>query len=108
MTNFLVTTTADSGAGSLRQAVIDANSDTSGPHTIAFDTAGVFATPQTISLLTALPTITESVTIIGTGATSLTIQRDPGAGDFRIFHLEDAALLPISVRISSAPVVPVA
>ena len=60
-----------------------------GPDEIAFDTAGVFASPQTISLLTALPTITESVTITGTGATNLTIQRDPGlgAGDFFAFSM---------------------
>ena len=100
MATFLVTTTDNAGSGSLRDAITSANAN-AGPHTIAFQTAGVFASPQTISLLTALPTITESVTIIGTGATNLTIQRDPGAvTDFRIFDVESAGLSPNSVTIS--------
>ena len=36
---FTVTTTADSGAGSLRQAITDANSS-AGPHTIQFAIPG--------------------------------------------------------------------
>jgi hypothetical protein len=45
---FPVTNTNDSGAGSLRQAILDANA-MAGADTINFD-AGVFATPQTITL----------------------------------------------------------
>lgn len=53
---FTVNTTADSGAGSLRQAILDANGS-SGPHTILFDLgAGV----QTIQPNSALPTITSA------------------------------------------------
>jgi len=46
---FTVTTTADSGAGSLRQAITDANSS-AGPHTIQFAIPG--SGVHTISLLT--------------------------------------------------------
>src|SRR5262245_8535873 len=86
--NFLVTNINDSGTGSFRQAIIDANTATTGD-TITFDTAGTFSTPQTISLLTALPQITAAggaLTITGTGAANLTIRRDPGAATtFRVF-----------------------
>lgn len=63
--DFLVTTTADSGAGSLRQAVLSANA-LEGPHTIRFDaTNGPFATPQTITLASALPALVGDITIDG-------------------------------------------
>jgi hypothetical protein len=65
---FTVTTTADSGAGSLRQAITDANAN-SGADTIDFaipagecSAAGVC----TITLSSLLPEITEAVTIDGT------------------------------------------
>ncbi|MDR6611915.1 Ig-like domain-containing protein [Leifsonia sp. 1010] len=62
---FTVTTTADSGAGSLRQAMTDANS-TAGTHTITFAIPG--PGPHLIAPLTALPvlgTISASVTLDG-------------------------------------------
>ncbi len=59
---YTVTTTADSGAGSLRQAILDANGNP-GADTIAFNITG--SGIQTIAPLTALPTITEAVTING-------------------------------------------
>jgi parallel beta-helix repeat protein len=59
---FTVTTTADAGVGSLRQAIIDANANL-GADTINFNIAG--AGVQTITPLTPLPTITETVTIDG-------------------------------------------
>jgi parallel beta-helix repeat protein len=61
---FDVTTTADSGAGSLRQALLDANSTANVggiPDEIHFDIAGTG--PQTIAPLSALPTITEAVIV---------------------------------------------
>lgn len=61
--SFVVTTTADDGAGSLRQAIRNSN-ENAGTDTITFaipDT-GV----QTITLLSALPTITDPVIIDGT------------------------------------------
>jgi len=66
-TTFTVTNTLDSGAGSLRQAITDANAGGAGPHTIAFSIAG--GGVHTISTTTGLPTIQISsggVTIDGT------------------------------------------
>ena len=70
---FVVTTVADSGAGSLRQAIIDANAN-GGADTIVFSIAAPGV--QLISLGSALPTIADTVTIDGstqpgTGATTL-------------------------------------
>lgn len=59
---YTVTTTADSGPGSLRQAILDANANP-GADTIAFNIPG--GGVQTITPLTALPDITETVTIDG-------------------------------------------
>ena len=81
-----VTTTSDSGVGSLRQAISDANTNADLTD-ILFDST-VFNTPQTINLLTALPDITTSVTMQGTGANLLTVRRDFNAAtDFRIFNI---------------------
>ncbi|HEY9170964.1 MAG TPA: hypothetical protein VI136_01630 [Verrucomicrobiae bacterium] len=60
---FAVTTTANSGAGSLRQAILDAGT-TPGSDLIVFDLPG--SGPFTIAPLTALPAIQESLTIDGT------------------------------------------
>ncbi|HEX8183990.1 MAG TPA: NosD domain-containing protein, partial [Blastocatellia bacterium] len=60
---FTVTNTNDSGPGSLRQAIIDANANP-GADSITFNIPG--AGPHTIAPTSALPTITESVTIDGT------------------------------------------
>jgi predicted outer membrane repeat protein len=63
--DFAVSTTADAGEGSLRQAVINANT-LKGPGTVKFDTTiGPFATPQTIVLASELPEIVGEVTIDG-------------------------------------------
>ncbi len=59
---YTVTTTADSGAGSLRQAIIDANANP-GADTIAFNIVG--SGVQTIALADELPEITSPVTIDG-------------------------------------------
>jgi hypothetical protein len=60
--NFIVTTTTDSGLGSLRQAILDANANP-GPDTIVFAIPG--AGVHTISPTTGLPAITEAVAING-------------------------------------------
>jgi hypothetical protein len=59
---FTVTTTADAGAGSLRQAIIDANANP-GADTIQF---AIASGQRTINLLSELPHITETVTLDGT------------------------------------------
>jgi hypothetical protein len=64
---FTVANTADSGPGSLRQAILDANA-AAGPDTIAFDVAGAGCDGSgvcTITALTDLPCATQLVTIDG-------------------------------------------
>src|SRR5581483_7128476 len=62
-TTFLVTNTGDNGAGSLRQAILDANA-TAGTDTIAFSIAGAGA--HTIQPTSSLPTITDPAVIDAT------------------------------------------
>lgn len=62
----VVTNTNDSGAGSLRQAVLDANANSTtsaAPHQITFNIPG--AGVQTITLATTLPSITQPTFIDG-------------------------------------------
>ena len=61
---FTVTTTAETGPGSLRQAITDANADNLSPRIIAFNIPG--PGPQTITLASALPEITRTTTVDGT------------------------------------------
>jgi hypothetical protein len=61
LATYAVTTTADTGAGSLRQAILDANGNT-GADTINFNLPSV---GLTIVLGSALPTIDEQITIDG-------------------------------------------
>jgi len=63
LSTLTVTTTADSGAGSLRQAIMDSNAST-GPSVIDFNISS--SGPQTITPKSALPPITNPVTIDGT------------------------------------------
>jgi parallel beta-helix repeat protein len=60
---FTVTNTADSGAGSLRQAILDANAN-AGADTIAFDIPG--GGPFLITPLTLLPPLAGETTLDGT------------------------------------------
>ena len=64
-TGFVVTSIADAGAGTLRQAIINANADltstTGAPHTITFTGAGI----GPINLATSLPAITNHINING-------------------------------------------
>src|SRR5262245_4845204 len=63
MMTFNVTNTNDSDAGSLRQAILDANSNP-GPDAISFSIPGPGT--KTISPLSALPAVTQALTIDGT------------------------------------------
>ncbi|MBB5038371.1 beta strand repeat-containing protein [Prosthecobacter dejongeii] len=67
---FVVSNTNDSGVGSLRQAIADANIAGGNP-TVTFD-AAAFATPQVITLATSL-SVTTSMTVQGPGAGLVTI-----------------------------------
>jgi len=63
LASYTVTNSNDSGAGSLRQAIASANSN-AGTDNIVFNIAGTGV--QTITLASALPNITDAVTIDGT------------------------------------------
>ncbi len=68
-TTFTVTNLNDSGAGSLRQAIIDANAAGAGPHTINFAVSG------TIPISSSLPAIANSgITIDGGGTITINAQ----------------------------------
>ena len=77
-----VTNANDSGSGSLRGALLAANS---GDY-IRFATP-FFASARTIELLTPLPVINQSIAIQGPGAAFLTIRPAATAGDMRIFEI---------------------
>ena len=62
LASFSVANTDDSGAGSLRQAILDANNN-AGPQTISFNIPG--SGVHTIAPLSALPQVTDSVIIDG-------------------------------------------
>ncbi|QDT45552.1 putative outer membrane protein pmp20 precursor [Gimesia alba] len=81
LTTFTVVNTDDSGAGSLRDAIEQANAS-SGADTITFD-AGLAG--QTIVVSTEMQ-ITNDLTITGLGADQLTLD---GNGDSRIFNIDD-------------------
>ncbi len=83
----VVSSTADSGPGSLREAIADAqDGDTitvnlgSGPHTITLTSGGLG--------------ITNNITITGPGSALLTVQRDSAAANFSVF--QNAATATIS------------
>jgi CSLREA domain-containing protein len=85
-----VVNTSDSGPGSLRQAILNANANV-GPDVIDFALPG--AGVHTIHLLTALPTITDTVTIDGytqTGATPNTLVEGDDAAI--AIHLDGTAV----------------
>src|SRR5881392_2494017 len=71
----VVLNTDDSGAGSLRQAILDANA-MPGDDTITFGTA----IAGTMNLQSALPDLSSNVDLEGPGANILTVQRSQAAG----------------------------
>ncbi|MCI0618095.1 FG-GAP-like repeat-containing protein [bacterium] len=76
---FTVTNNSDSGAGSLRQAIQDANGN-SGPDQIHFAIPG--SGVPTISILSALPTITDPVTIDSTTQSAGMVEIDGSLAGF--------------------------
>ncbi|RLS24046.1 MAG: hypothetical protein DWH70_07785 [Planctomycetota bacterium] len=99
---YTVLNASDSGAGSLRQAILDANA-TADNDTIDFS---VVNSTYSITLATALPSIATTstsgtLTITGLGASSLTI--DANKGNFSIFTINTGGDLTISgVTVSRA------
>jgi hypothetical protein len=87
----LVTTNADSGAGSLRQAILDACAGS----TIGFDMSQVVSP---ITLTTAELLIDKNLTITGPGASTLTVKRSTEGltPQFRIFNINSGKTAQIS------------
>lgn len=79
-TIFPVTNINDSGAGSLRQAILDANAN-AGADVINVTAVG------TINLLSTLPVIDDDVTILGPGATLFKVD---GQNLYRLFDITTA------------------
>jgi hypothetical protein len=86
---FTVTTTADSGVGSLRQAVLDANGN-AGPDEITFDPS---IDTQTITLTSGQLNVTEALTVTGNGATNTIVD---GNASTRIFNVSGGVAFTIS------------
>ncbi|MCA9259999.1 MAG: hypothetical protein KDA61_12395 [Planctomycetales bacterium] len=100
LASFLVSSLADEGAGTLREAITMANT-APGADTIDFSVVGK------IDVGSQLPTITEAVHITGPGANLLTIDAGDGADNlfdtsdgYRIFEINDATSGLIDVSIS--------
>jgi len=85
----IVSNAKDSGLGSLRQAILDANT-INNPQDIEFDVA-FFNVAQTITLTTGELLITDSVTIAGPAA-PLTID---GNKNSRIFNIDGPGILEV-------------
>ena len=93
--SYTVTSTAASGPGTLRQAILDANGN-AGHDMIDFGISG------TIVLTGALPAIEDDLTIGGPGADQLAVS---GAGAYRVFQINSGVAVTISavtVRDGSA------
>jgi len=71
---YTVTSAADAGAGSLRQAILDANANP-GADVIHFNIAG--GGVQTIALASSLPTISEALTIDGYSQSGASANTNP-------------------------------
>src|SRR5690606_1628798 len=79
---FTVSTAADSGPGSLRQAITDVNATAGAPHVIAFTVTGAIDVPS------PLPILQNAVRFAGPGAANLTIRRSVAATSaFSIFSV---------------------
>jgi hypothetical protein len=89
LSTFLVNNTNDSGAGSLRQAVLDCNAN-QGTNIIAFDIDG--GGVQTIRPTRPLPTITNPVVIDGT--------TQPGYAGVPLIELNGSAAGPSAIGVT--------
>ncbi|MBV6625777.1 MAG: hypothetical protein KI793_23095 [Rivularia sp. (in: Bacteria)] len=93
MAIFKVLNTDDSGAGSLRQAILDANAK-KGRDLILFDKG---LKNQTITLTSGELLITDDLRIRGLGSDKLTIS---GGGNSRVFNIDDGTDELIEVRFT--------
>src|SRR5215813_9569475 len=91
MTTYIVTNTDDSGVGSLRQAILDANLSP-GKDSITFSVTG------TITLTMGEPVTHGDLDIAGPGATSLTVS---GNNVDRVFNVGDGTVTISGLTISN-------
>src|SRR2546426_1146329 len=97
-TNPIVTTSADSGPGSLRKAIQDACVGS----TITFDMSPGHVTSP-ITLTTAELAINKNLTITGPGANLLTVMRSAAGGtpNFRVFNIASGTVSISGLTISN-------
>lgn len=87
----MVRTTAASGAGSLRPAILIANANSGA------DQIGITATGS-LTLAGALPAITDDLSIVGPGRALLTIS---GANQFRVFSVQSGTVTLADLTIAN-------
>jgi len=85
-----VVTNADSGGGSLRQAIAAANADATLPNTVVFDNTVV----SPITLTSGQIAITKGMTVQGPGAGKLTIS---GNDNSRVFYIDTASVVDVTI-----------
>jgi len=90
---FSVTNANDAGAGSLRQAIVDANTNP-GADTITFNAA---LSGSTITLTAGEMLVSDSVDIQGLGSANLTVDANEAS---RVFYVYNPSPTPIDVTIS--------
>lgn len=101
LSNFTVTSTADAGAGTLRQAILDANSSPN-PGTIKFNIAA--ACPAQLKLASPLPHITSPIIIDGYTQPGAVANSDPDASNATLC----VVIRPLSGTLANAIQVPAA
>ena len=82
---------ADSGAGTLRQAITTADQGAASNSYVIN-----IVTPGTVTLESVLPDLSRNITINGLGASTSTVQRDLSASSFRIFKVDAGETVDIS------------
>jgi hypothetical protein len=95
LSSFHVVNSNDSGPGSLRQAILDANAHAGNGRNIIDFTPKV---TDPIKLTTALPALDNDVTLRAPGNHSVTVERSPDAGtpEFRVFTINPGRTVTIS------------
>ena len=89
---FSVSSLADSGLGSLRQAILDANSPAYPDADVINFASGLSGT---INLASVLPDLSTNINIQGPGANLLIVRRDTGDA-YRIFTVDSGATVGIA------------
>jgi hypothetical protein len=103
LATFSVTNNGDSGAGSLRQAILDANA-AAGADTINFTGTMADTTPDIIPLTTGQLVIGDDLTITGPGANLLTISGNNLSRVFVIQKVVNSALVSATVNIAGVTI----